>query len=67
MDIFYLLPDIECFLFETFNIPYFLYVTCYLLIIVTCRYAKYDVCDQLLDVIANKLIPLGPIVRLALV
>ena len=63
-DILYLLPDNWYFLFETFHIPNFLYVTCYLIIIVTCQYAKYDVCDQLL---AKKLIPLAPIVRLALV
>ena len=54
-DILYLLPDIWYFLFETFHIPNFLYVTCYLIIIVTCRYAKYDVCDQLLDITCKEI------------
>ena len=54
-DILYLLPDIWYFLFETFHIPNFLYVTCYLIIIVTCQYAKYDVCDQSLDITCKEI------------
>ena len=50
IDILYLLPDIWYFLFETLHIPYSQNVTCYLLIIVTRQYAKYDVCDKLLDI-----------------
>ena len=54
-NILYLLPDNWYFLFETSHNPYFLYVTHYLLIIVTCRYAKYDVFDQLLDITCKEI------------